>query len=236
MHVNLIKLNIFGTVHVFVSARKKSKTMKNKIKESINLKQRIMTRSATQLLLIPAVAMLALAGCKGKKDTTPVQKESGAIEISVPFSSKEYRSNEDYFRAKQVGKSPDMATAKKIAFQNAKAEMAGNINSTVKRVTDQYTNQRTVGNTQEFENKFEELTREVVSLEMSNVKEIGEKIFKETDGSFSYWIAIEAGKKEVFDKLDARISSDAKLKLDYDKQKFQQIFDAEMKKLADEGK
>ena len=72
---------------------------------------------------------------------------------------------------------------------------------------------------------------------MANVREIGEKTFQsQDDKSYSYWIAIEAGKKEVFDKLDAKISSDAKLKLDYDKQKFQQIFDAEMKKLADEGK
>ncbi len=188
-----------------------------------------------QLLLIPALAVLTLAGCKSKKGT-PVQKETGAVEISVPFSSKEYRSDENYFRAKQVGKSPDLATAKKIAFQNARAEMAANIQATVKRVTDQYTNQRSVGNTQEYENKFEELTREVVNMQMSNVKEIGEKIFKEPDNSYSYWIAIEAGKKEVFEKLDAKISNDAKLKLDYDKQKFQQIFDAEMKKLAEEGK
>lgn len=188
-----------------------------------------------QLLLIPALAVLTLAGCKSKKGT-PVQKETGAVEITVPFSSKEYRSDENYFRAKQVGKSPDLATAKKIAFQNARAEMAANIQATVKRVTDQYTNQRSVGNTQEYENKFEELTREVVNMQMSNVKEIGEKIFKEPDNSYSYWIAIEAGKKEVFEKLDAKISNDAKLKLDYDKQKFQQIFDAEMKKMAEEGK
>lgn len=188
----------------------------------------------SNLLLIPAIAVLTLAGCKSKKQ--PIQKETGAIEISVPFSTKEFRSDEDNFRAKQVGKSPDLATAKKIAFQNAKSEMAANINSTIKRVTDQYTNQRTVGNKQEFENKFEELAREVVNLEISNVREIGEKIFKETDGSFSYWIAIEAGKKTIFDKVDAKISKDAKLQLDYDKQKFQNIFDAEMKKLADEGK
>lgn len=189
----------------------------------------------TQLLLIPAIAVMALTGCKSKKKQ-PIQKETGAVEISVPFSESKYRSDNDAFRAKQVGKSPDLATAKKIAFQNAKSEMAANINSTIKRVTDQYTNQRTIGNAQEFENKFEELAREVVNLEISNVKEIGEKIFKEPDGAFSYWIAIEAGKKEVFDKLDAKISNDAKLKLDYDKQKFQQIFDAEMKKLAEEGK
>ena len=189
----------------------------------------------TQLVLIPALAAIMLAGCKSKK-TTSVQKETGAVEITVPFSTKEFRSDENNFRAKQVGTSTDLAAAKKIAFQNARGEMAGNINATVKRVTDQYTNQRTVGNTQEFENKFEELSREVVNLEMSNVKEIGEKIFKEPDGKYTYWIAIESDKKSVFDKIDARISSDAKLKLDYDKQKFQQIFDSEMKKLGDEQK
>ncbi|MDI9341085.1 MAG: hypothetical protein QM534_11000 [Sediminibacterium sp.] len=188
----------------------------------------------SKLLLIPAVAVLALTACKSKK--TPIQKETGAIEITVPFSSKEYRSDENNFRAKQVGKSPDLATAKKIAFQNAKSEMAGNIQSMIKRVTDQYTNQRSVGNAQEYENKFEELAREVVNMQLSNVKEIGEKIFKEPDGAFSYWIAIEAGKKEVFEKMDQKISNDNKLKLDYDKQKFQQIFDAEMKKLAEEGR
>ena len=128
------------------------------------------------LLLIPAIAVLSLTACKSKKK--PIQKETGAIEISVPFSESKYRTDVDAFRSKQVGKSPDLATAKKIAFQNARAEMAANINAMVKRVTDQYTNQRTVGNAQEFENKFEELSREVVNLEMSNVKEIGEKLFK----------------------------------------------------------
>ena len=193
-------------------------------------------KTTSYLLLIPAATMLTLGACKSKKAPPPptVQQQTGAVEISVPFSSKEYRSDAENFRSKQVGKSPDLATAKKIAFQNARAEMAANINALVKRVTDQYTNQRTVGNAQEFENKFEELAREVVSQELSNVKEIGEKIFKEPDNSYSYWIAIEANKKEVYEKLDAKISNDAKLKLDYDKMKFQQIFDSEMKKLSDE--
>ena len=189
----------------------------------------------SNLLLVPALAVITLSGCKSKK-AVPTEKQQGMVEVSVPFSSKEYRSDEKTFRAKQSGRSPDQATAKKIAFQSARAEMAANINAMVKRVTDQYTNQRTVGNAQEFENKFEELSREVVSLQMANVKEIGEKIFQDmSDKSWTYWIAIEADKKEVFDKIDAKISNDAKLKLDYDKMKFQQIFDAEMKKLAEQG-
>ena len=189
-----------------------------------------------KFLAIPAIALVLAAGCKSKKPVT-VAKQEGLIEITTPFDSKEYRSDEENFRSKQSGKSPDLATAKKIAYQNARAEMAANINATVKRVTDQYTNQRTVGNTQEFENKFEELSREVVNLEMSNVKELGQKTFQDpSDKAYIVWIALEANKKGVFDKIDAKISSDSKLKLDYDKQKFQQIFDAEMKKMSEEGR
>ncbi|MGZ3921672.1 MAG: hypothetical protein ACXVNM_07930 [Bacteroidia bacterium] len=188
----------------------------------------------SKLLLIPAIAVLTLAGCKAKKKT--VQQTTGAVEITLPFSSKEYRSDEDFYRAKNVGKSPDLATSKKIAMQNANNELADAIQTMIKKVTDQYTNQRTVGKDQEFENKFEEMARQVTNQTMSNVRVKDEKTFLESNGSYTYWVALEVGKKEVFANLDSKISNDAKLKLDYDKQKFQQIFDSEMKKLADEQK
>ncbi|MFO0356505.1 MAG: hypothetical protein ACK50A_06080 [Sphingobacteriaceae bacterium] len=177
--------------------------------------------------------MMTLVGCKGKK-ATPIEKETGAKEISVPFSTKEYKTDEDFYRAKNLGKSPDMAAAKKIALNNAKSEMASNIQTMIKKVTDQYTNQRTVGKDQEYENKFEELAREVTNQSLANVRVKDEKIFQEANGSYTYWVAIEADKKEVFKTIDSKISADKKLQVDYDKAKFQQIFDAEMKKLASE--
>jgi len=182
-----------------------------------------------------SILVIAVISCKSKKGT-PIEKETGAKEISVPFSSKEYSTDQDFFRAKNLGKSPDMAAAKKIALNNAKSEMASNIQSMIKKVTDQYTNQRSVGKDQEYENKFEELTREVTNQSLSNVRVKDEKIFQEANGSYTYWIAIEADKKEVFNNMDSKISSDKKLQLDYDKAKFQQIFDEEMKKMADERK
>ncbi len=188
----------------------------------------------TKLLLIPAIALLSIVGCKSKKKT--VQQTTGAVEITLPFSSKEYRSDENFYRAKNVGKSPDLATSKKIAMQNATNELADAIQTMIKKVTDQYTNQRTVGKDQEFENKFEELARQVTSQTMYNIRVKDEKTFMEPDGKYTYWVALEADKKEVFKNMDSKISNDAKLKLDYDKQKFQNIFDEEMKKLANEGK
>lgn len=177
-------------------------------------------------------ATVSSCGKKKKKaEPVAVEKVDKAVEISLPFESKEYRSDKDFFRAKNVGKSPDLATAKKIAMQNAKGELAGNIQATMKRVTDQYTNQRSVANKQEYENKFEELSREVVNMSLTDVRIIGEKTFMNPDGSYSYWVAIEANKEIVLKGFDKSISNDAKLKLDYDKMKFEQIFNEEMKKL-----
>lgn len=188
----------------------------------------------SNLLLIPAIAVLTLVGCKSKKKT--VQQQTGAVEITLPFSSKEYRSDQDFYRAKNVGHSPDLAASKKIAMQNATNELADAMQTMIKKVTDQYTNQRTVGKDQEYENKFEELARQVTNMTMSNIRVKDEKTFQEPNGSYTYWVALEADKKEVFKALDNKISNDDKLKLDYDKQKFQSIFDSEMKKLADEQK
>lgn len=184
-------------------------------------------------VVIAATAMLTgFESCKSKK--VAVEKQTGAVEITLPFSDKKYKSDEDNFRSKQLGKSPDLAAAKKIAMQNAKSEMAGNIQTTLKKVTDQYTNQRTIGNKQDFENKFEELSREVTNQQLVDVQLMDEKIFKEPDGGYTYWVVIQCSKKAIQDGVDQKISKDAKLQVDYDKKKFQEVFDSEMKKLANE--
>jgi len=179
--------------------------------------------------------IVAFASCKSKKNkVTPIEKSTGAVEISVPFSEAKYYSDKENFRAKSSGSSPDLQTAKKIALQNAKSEMAGLIQTTIKKVTDQYTSQRTVGNQVDFNNKFEELAREVTNQELVDVKVLGEKLFKETNNSYTYWIAIEANKQAVLTGIEKGIANNKKIEQDYDKKKFEEIFNAEMEKLAKE--
>ena len=168
------------------------------------------------------------------KTTKSIEKVNGAISITVPFSEGKYKSDNNYFRAKQTGNSPDLATAKKIALINAKTELGGIVSSTIKSVTDQYTNQRTVGNNQELEIKFEELAREVVNVSLADVRIMDEKVFKEINNIFTYWIVIEMPKESVLKSMSNKISKDKKLKLDYDKMKFEQIFNSEMEKLSNE--
>jgi hypothetical protein len=119
-------------------------------------------------------------------------------------------------------------------MQNAKSEMAGLIQTTIKKVTDQYTQQRQIGNQQEFNNKFEELAREVTNQQLTDIAVIGEKLFKEPNGTYTYWIAIEANKQVVLNGIEKSVSNQKKLEQDYDKKKFEEIFNSEMDKLAKE--
>ena len=184
-----------------------------------------------QILIVGLIAIVAFVGCKGTKN---IAKSTGSQEITVPFSESKYKSDKDFFRAKQIGKSPDLATAKKIALQNAKAELAGNINALVKRVTIQYVNQRTINDKVEFGNKFEEESRETVKQTLIDVKVMDEKIFKETDGSYSFWTVIEVSKQSILDGVNSNVLKNEKLQLDYDQKKFEEIFNSEMEKMSKE--
>jgi hypothetical protein len=184
------------------------------------------------VVLLGAIILIALFACNSNKgiESKPIPQ----AEINIPFSESKYRSDQEFFRARQTGKSPDLATAKKIALLNAKAEMAGNIRSTIKRVTEQYTYERIVDDKLEFENGFAEIAREVVNQSLNDVRIIDDKIFREGDGSFSYWIAIEVSKGSIVEGVNNKISQNDKLQSNYEKNKFEEIFNHEMEKFFKE--
>ncbi len=188
----------------------------------------------SQNLIIPSLMIAMVLSTTSCKTPQNIEKTTGAVEISVPFSDSKYKTDKDYFRAKNIGKSIDLATSKKIALQNAKSELAGNIQSIMKAVTDQYTNSSKVDDKENFENKFEELSRDVVNQTLSDVRIMDEKIFKETDGKYSYWVAIETSKQSILEGVTAKVSKNEKLQLDYDKKKFEEVFNSEMEKMSKE--
>ena len=177
--------------------------------------------------IIAVLLLVAAAGCKSKQPLPSVQ--AGSVEVEVPFSSREYRSNENFFRATQSGRSPDVSTAKTIALLNARTELAGAVESTIKAVSTNYINQRTVGDRQEFSNRFDQEARAVVNQRLVDVTIIGERAFREQNGSYTVWIAIEMAKDALLNSLNDRISNDERLRLDFDQHQFRKIFDEEMK-------
>jgi hypothetical protein len=180
-------------------------------------------------VLASSMALFSIS-CGGPKKVSATE---GEVEINLPFSGSEYQSNKEFYRAKANGKSPDLATAKKIALTNAKAEVAGLISAKVKAVTDNYTNQRSTADASDFENKFETMTREVVNQQLVDVSIKGEKATK-SEKSYTYWIAIEVSKQSILDGINNSISKNQKLAIDYDKKKFEEVYNQEMSKLDEQ--
>jgi len=182
-----------------------------------------------KIILFSAVLLMGLVvfnGCS-KKASTP----KGRTEISEPFSSSEYYSDNEYFRATGEGQSPRMSTAKKIAETNARRALADEVETRVKAVTDQYIQQRSIGDATEASQKFEDMTRVVVNQELTSAKVFDRKTFQEKDGSYTHYVAIQMPVDPVKRGIENSISKDAKLRQDYDKKKFEETFNSEMDKL-----
>ena len=180
------------------------------------------------LSILTVSIIFVVFSCKGGKDLPSVQK--GSTEVSLPLSGRAYQSDANFFRATQSGKSTDLSNAKRVALINAKAELASAVGSTIKTVSTNYANERTIGDRQDFASRFDTETREVVNQMLNDVAIIEEKVFRETNGSYTYWIAVEMNKDALLRNVNDRISKDEKLNLDFDQHQFRKVFDEEMNK------
>ncbi len=188
----------------------------------------------TSTMMIAALTLtVVVSGCKSKEKAAST-KDQGETLIEVYCSGPEYQSNNEFFRANQVGESVDQATAKKKAMSNARAELAAAIETQVKGVIDNYVNSREMNNLEEAEERFESLTREVINQKLNGVKTICEKTTKTSSGNYKTYIALELAGDELMNAMNERLSQDDKLKIDYDYEQFKKTFDAEMDKMAKE--
>jgi hypothetical protein len=177
-------------------------------------------------LILVIAAAVAIEGCKSKE-----KMPQGETEVIVPCSGSEYFTNKDAFRSNSIGESMDQVTSKKKALTNARNELAQAINTTVKTVTDNYVNSRTMNNKEELEQRFESLNREVVDQTLSGVKTLCEKLVQTKEGNYKTYVALELSAADLISKYNERLSKDERLKIDYDYEKFKQTFDAEMDKM-----
>ncbi len=180
-------------------------------------------------IIAVAIAAASIGGCKSSKTgKTP----AGETEVSVPCSGAGFFTDNKVFRANSIGQSMDQVTSKKIALTNARNELAQSIQTTVKTVTDNYTNSTSMNKKEELQQKFESLNREVVDQTLQGVRTICEKLVQTKEGNYKTYIAIELSADDLVKQYNSRLSSDDKLKVDYDYQKFKDTFNKEMDKMA----
>ncbi|MEJ7644498.1 MAG: hypothetical protein WKF87_07870 [Chryseolinea sp.] len=186
-----------------------------------------MKRIIQSSLMVILAGGLLMIGCKGKQKIP-----KGESEVTVPCSGSDYFTTTKFFRANSIGESQDQVTSKKKALSNARAELAASIQTTVKAVTDNYTNSREMNNKEQVEERFEQLNREIVDQQLSGLKTICEKLVKTNQDTYKTYVAIELSAEDLVTKYNERLSKDDRLKIDYDYEKFKETFNQEMEKLG----
>lgn len=123
-------------------------------------------------------------------------------QIKDPFSSSRYQSNNKYFRASASAVSINLETAKDKALLTAKTRLAGLVQTNLKTLNENYQNERNINqNLGDFNERFQQLTREVTNQLLFDISIIDAKTFKNNDNSYTTFVALEASKKTVYLKL-----------------------------------
>ncbi|MDG2279226.1 MAG: hypothetical protein P8L42_01200 [Flavicella sp.] len=179
-------------------------------------------KKLTQSLLVLAIA-INLTACKSKQQT--VSTGPGEVEIIIPCSGEDFRSDKKYIRASSMGESQDITIAKKKAKNNTLQELASKVETTIQSVVDNYQNSTGNQDGENISKRFEALTREVVDVELSNYTTACEKLTQTKDGKYRSYLAYEIEVDALIKPLSDKISQDEVLKIDYNYEKFKKNFE-----------
>ena len=179
-------------------------------------------------LIAGTVTMLSTS-CKSTK--VVASKDTGEVEISTPCTGSEFQSNSKALRFSAIGESMDQMTAKKKAMSEARAGLAGAVNTVVKGVIDNYVKSGNFNNKEELMKNYEGVQREVVNQSLAGTIVICEKnTFNKITGNYKSYVCIELGGGDVLQTINNKMTNNEQLKVDYNYEKFKKTFDEEMSK------
>lgn len=173
------------------------------------------------------IVMVTLNACTSSIALTKVEESR---EVKLPFSEKEYKTNSEFLRARANGESRDLQGGEMIARHNAEAVLANTIGTVMKGVTEQYFQNTSDNNSNDFSKKFESTTRSITNETLSNIKVVDTKTLKKSNGVYDTWIVIEVSKKSLLAGSLKAMSNQKIFKLESDQAKFREIFEQEMAK------
>lgn len=147
------------------------------------------------IVLVALVAMACSSGVLGKK-------------VREPFQGNAYESNNRFWRGTGKGSSSQDNIARSKADIEAKAQLAGQVNTTMKQVADQYLGQTENQNAADVADKFQSLVRQIMNTNISDLRKMGEeKFYNEEKKEYTVFIAYEIKKNAMlrFMKKQAKV-------------------------------
>lgn len=147
------------------------------------------------VVLISIAAIACTSSALGKK-------------VREPFQGNAYESNNRWWRGTGKGSSSQDNIARSKADLEAKAQLAGQVNTTMKQVADQYLGQTENANAADVADKFQNLVRQTMNTNISDLRKMGEeKYYNEEKKEYTVFIAYEVKKNAMlrFMKKQAKV-------------------------------
>jgi len=155
--------------------------------------------------------------------------------VKEPFQGSAYESNNRFFRGTGKGVSTMDKIARGKADIDAKAVLAGQVNTTMKQVADQYIGQRENAQAADVADRFQSLIREVMNTDISDLRKIGEqKYFNDKTNEYTVFIAYEIKKNAMFRFMKKQAKTDEKID-ERQREVIEKIIDEEIKKSEESG-
>jgi len=154
--------------------------------------------------------------------------------VKEPFRGNAYESNNRFWRASGKGESSQDNIAEAKADVEAKAELAGQVNTTMKQVADQYLGQTENERAADVADKFQSLVRQVMNTDISDLRKIGEqKYFDKKQNKYTVFIAYEIKKNAMlrFMKRQAKVDQTVN---ERQRELIEKIIDEELEKAEEE--
>jgi len=171
--------------------------------------------------ILPLLFLIGCASVLGKK-------------VNEPFQGNAYESNNRFFRGTGKGVSSQDNIARGKADIEAKAQLAGQVNTTMKQVADQYMGQAENEKAADVADKFQSLVRQVMNTDISDLRKMGEKkYYNEKNREYSVFIAYEIKKNAMFRFMKKQAKVDNTID-ERQRDVIEKILDEELKK-ADEA-
>ena len=150
--------------------------------------------------------------------------------VREPFQGNAYESNNRFWRGTGKGTSSQDNIARSKADIEAKAQLAGQVNTTMKQVADQYLGQTENAEAADVADKFQSLVRQTMNTNISDLRKMGEeKYFNEEKNEYTVFIAYEIKKNAMLRFMKKQAKVEEKIN-ERQRELIEKIIDEEIKK------
>ena len=174
-----------------------------------------------------AVSVVTSSCATAKRATAPT---IGLVEQTLPLSEARHRTDAEYYRAVQSGKSTDMSMAKKVAIQNARQELAASIKADLEGVVENYAPNRQLPSDEKstFETRMTELSYTVVQQTLAGSTLSDEKLFTTPTGEYQYFVCMQINKADMKEALLNELQKNEKLISDFEISEFRKLYEKKL--------